>query len=127
MRHKTLIFVVTLALLGLAGTAAAADLTGKWTGTWESVGNPRGTFTDTHQMTIKQDGACITGTTGPKPDFQWKITNAKLEGNKLTFNSATGQLQLEFALDIEGDSMSGTVKVTNRPGVSWKMVVKREQ
>jgi hypothetical protein len=127
MRHRTLIFAVTLALLSLTGTAAAEDLTGKWTGTWESIGNPRGTFTEAHQMTLKQDGAAITGTTGPRPDFQWEIQNAKLEGNKLTFNSATGQMQLVFALEVEGDSMNGTVTVTNRPGISWKMAVKREK
>jgi hypothetical protein len=116
-----------LALLSLTGTAAVADLTGKWTGTWESIGNPRGTFTEAHQMTLKQDGAAITGTTGPRPDFQWEIKNVKLEGNKLTFDSATGQMQLAFALEVEGDSMNGTVTVTNRPGISWKMVVKREK
>jgi len=116
-----------LALLRLTGAAATADLTGKWTGTWESIGNPRGTFTETHQMTLKQDGATITGTTGPRPDFQWEIKNAKLEGNKLTFNSATGQLELAFELEVEGDSIAGKVTVTNRPGISWKMVMKRAQ
>jgi hypothetical protein len=127
MRQRTLVFVVILALLSLAGAAAAADLTGKWTGTWESVGNPRGTFTEAHQMTIKQDGATITGTTGPRPDLQWEIKNAKLEGNKLTFNSAAGQLELAFELEVEGDSIAGKVTVTNRPGISWKMVMKRAQ
>jgi hypothetical protein len=127
MRHRTLVFVVTLALLRLTGATAAADLTGKWTGTWESIGNPRGTFTEAHQMTLKQDGATIMGTTGPRPDFQWEIKNAKLEGNKLTFNSATGQLELAFELEVEGDSIAGKVTVTNRPGISWKMVMKRAQ
>ena len=114
-------------VLSLAGTATAANLTGKWVGTWESVGNPRGTFTEGHQTTLKQDGPTITGTTGPRPDFQWEIRSAKLEGNKLTFNSATGQLELAFSLEVEGDSMTGTVTVTNRPGISWKMAMKREK
>ena len=127
MRHRTPVFVVTLALLSLAGAAAAADPTGKWTGTWESIGNPRGTFTEAHQTTLKQDGGAITGTTGPRPDLQWEIRNAKLEGNKLTFNSAAGQLELAFTLEVDGDSMAGTVTVTNRPGISWKMVMKREK
>ena len=126
MRYRTPISFVTLVLLSLAETAAAPNLTGKWIGTWESIGNPRGTFTEAHQMTLKQDGATITGTTGPRPDFQWEIKNAKLEGNQLTFNSATGQLQLAFSLEVDGDSMAGTVTVTNRPGIGWKMVMKRE-
>lgn len=126
MRPVALIFV-GLALLTPTGTAAAADLTGKWTGTWESIGNPRGNFTEAHQMTLKQDGAAITGTTGPRADLQWEIKNAKLEGNKLTFDSATGDLQLAFTLEVEGDSIAGTVMVTNRPGIRWKMVVKRER
>lgn len=127
MRRITPILFVILLILSMTMTAAAQSLTGKWTGSWESIGNPRGTFTEAHQMTLKQDGTSITGTTGPRPDFQWEIKNAKLEGNKLTFNSATGQMQLAFSLDIEGDSMAGTVTVTNRPGISWKMVVKREK
>ena len=127
MRYTTLIYVAILALLTLTGPAAAADLTGKWTGTWESIGNPRGTFTEAHHMTLKQDGAAITGTTGPRPDLQWEIRNAKLEGNKLTFNSAAGQLELAFSLEVEGDSIAGKVTVTNRPGIAWKMVVKRAQ
>jgi hypothetical protein len=127
MRHGTLVLTGVLALLSLAWTAAAADLTGKWTGTWESVGNARGTITDAHQTTLKQDGTTITGTTGPRAEVQWEIQNAKLEGNKLTFNSAAGQLQLAFALEVDGDSMAGTVTATNRPGISWKMAVKREK
>jgi hypothetical protein len=112
--------------MSLTGTATAADLTGRWTGTWESIGNPRGTFTEAHQMTLKQDGATITGTTGPRPDLQWEIANAKLEGNKLTFNSAIGELHLAFSLEVDGDSMAGTATVTNRSGISWKIVMKRE-
>jgi len=126
MRLVSLIFVVT-AVWSLAGTAAAADLTGEWTGAWESVGNPRGTFTEAHYTTLKQEGAAITGTTGPRPEMQWEIQNAKLEGSKLTFNAAAGQLQLAFALEVDGDSMTGTVRVTNRQGIHWKVAMKREK
>ena len=127
MTRKAVLLVLMVALLSVAGSAAAADLTGKWVGTWESVGNPRGTFTEAHQMTLKHAGTTITGSTGPRPDLQWEITNAKLEGNRLTFNSATGQLQLAFTFDVDGDSLAGTVNVTNRPGISWKVVMKRER
>ena len=127
MRHGTLLFCLAFVLLSLTATGAGPNVTGKWVGTWESVGNPRGTFTEGHQMTLKQDGAAITGTTGSRPDFQWEIRNAKLEGNMLTFHSATGQLEMAFSLEVDGDSMSGTVTVTNRSGISWKMVMKREK
>ena len=127
MRYRTLILFSTLVFLSFSGTVFAADLSGKWVGTWESVGNPRGTFTEAHQTTLKQDGAAITGTTGPRADLQWDIKNAKLEGNKLTFNSGVGQLELAFSLDVDGDSMTGTVAATNRQGINWKMAMKREK
>ena len=125
MRYRTLLDLVVLVLLSFSAAGAAPNLTGKWTGTWESVGNPRGTFTDAHQTDLRQDGTTITGTTGPRPDVQWEIRNAKLEGNTLTFNATAGQLQLAFSLEVDGDSMAGTVTVTNRPSISWKMVMKR--
>ena len=127
MRYRTLLDLVVLVLLSFSAAGAAPNLTGKWTGTWESVGNPRGTFTDAHQTDLRQDGTTITGMTGPRPDVQWEIKNAKLEGNTLTFNATAGQLQLAFSLEVDGDSMAGTVTVTNRPGISWKMVMKREK
>ena len=125
MRYRTLLDLVVLVLLSFSAAGAAPNLTGKWTGTWESVGNPRGTFTDAHQTDLRQDGTTITGMTGPRPDVQWEIRNAKLEGNTLTFNATAGQLQLAFSLEVDGDSMAGTVTVTNRPSISWKMVMKR--
>ena len=127
MRYRTLLDLVVLVLLSLSAAGAAPNLTGRWTGTWESVGNPRGTFTDAHQTDLRQEGTTISGTTGPRPDAQWEIRNAKLEGNTLTFNATAGQLQLAFSLEVDGDSMAGTVTVTNRPGISWKMVMKREK
>jgi hypothetical protein len=126
MRSGAFTFAAALLLLTLSD-AVAADLTGKWSGTLESIGNSRGTFTQAHQMTLKQEGAVIKGTAGPRPDAQWEIENGKLEGNRLTFNSVSGQLKLAYALDVQGDSMAGAVTVTNRTGISWKIAMKREK
>jgi hypothetical protein len=126
MRSRIFVYPVALLLLGVS-VASAADINGKWSGTLESVGNSRGTVTQAHQMTIKQEGASIKGTAGPRPDAQWEIEDGKLEGNKLTFNSVSGQLKLTYALEVQGDSMAGTVTVTNRAEISWKIAMKRDK
>jgi len=106
--------------------AAAADLTGKWSGTWEAVNHPRGPASEKHYMTLKQDGASITGTTGPKPEVQWNIKDARLAGNTLTFEALAGTLELAFNLDVNGDVIAGTVVVKNRQGISWNMRMTRQ-
>lgn len=77
-------------------------------------------------MTLKQDGASITGTTGPKPEVQWNIKDARLAGNTLTFEALAGTLELAFNLDVNGDVIAGTVVVKNRQGISWNMRMTRQ-
>ncbi len=127
MRRITLILAAVLALIALPRAAGAADLTGKWSGTMEAVNNARGPITDSHYMTLRQDGASVTGTTGPKPDVQWDIRNGRVEGNKLTFEATAGTLELAFSLNVDGDALAGTAVVKNRQGINWKVTMKRDR
>jgi hypothetical protein len=76
-------------MIGMALPAAAADLTGKWTGKVEFKTPEEAT--DTAWAEVKQNGTEITGVAGRNETQQGPIEKARLVGNKLTF-----QLSLPF-------------------------------
>lgn len=70
----------TIALLLLAATAWAGDVTGTWKG---DIDSPNGTISLTY--TFQQDGSKLTGTvTGPEGD-PLELLEGKVEGGKIHF------------------------------------------
>jgi hypothetical protein len=120
-----------LCLLFAAVTLSAADLTGKWTGPIERVGGPPGgVHADQHYITLKQTGTSITGTAGPKREVQWDIVNARLDGAKLTFETAApppSKLALVYTLEFANGELAGTMEMKPPKDVNWKLRLKREQ
>ena len=113
---KKLLFVVTIAL-ALAFVAMAADATGKWTYEQEGRGG-RGPMSVT--ITLKQDGAKLTGSVpgfgrrggdAPPPT---EITDAKVDGNKVSFTVKRdfgGNVNItKYEGTIDGDTMK--LKIT---------------
>ena len=117
-------------LLCFALTLSAADLTGKWSGSIERIGGPiGGTRTDEHFLILKQTGATIAGTAGPKREVQWEIVNAELNGNKLTFETAapgSAKLVFVYKLEFAGEELAGSVELKPPKDVTWKLRLKRE-
>ncbi len=70
-------------VIGMALPAVAADFAGKWTGKVEFK-TPEGA-TDTAYAEFKQSGTEVTGVSGRNETEQGRIENAKLVGNRLTF------------------------------------------
>ena len=103
---KTLL--CTLFLAAFAVVAQAADVTGKWTGTFTpSEGNAsEGT------INLKQDGDKVTGTGGPNDGEQMPISNGKIEGNTVSFEIAHDGMTLKMVLTVDGDSLKGDVTAT---------------
>jgi len=64
----------------VALSAAAADVSGKWSGSYTFESGDGGACF----MVLKQNGADISGTAGPGEDQQWAIQNGKIEGSKVT-------------------------------------------
>lgn len=64
----------------MAATAFAADIDGKWAGNIET---PGGAITLAY--TFKADGATLTGTMIGPDGAEIKISNGKIEGNKVSF------------------------------------------
>ena len=70
----------------------------------------RGPVTESHFLDLQQKGSAITGTTGQeKGPLKWDVRNAKFDSGKLTFDGATGDLQLGYDLQLTGDELVGTV------------------
>jgi hypothetical protein len=98
MKH---ILLLTLA----AGGLVAADVTGVWTGTFTPDGDEPGPA----HLVLKQEGAKLTGTAGPRAEEQIEIRNGKVEDGKLTFEVANNKATMKFVLKLEGDEIKGDV------------------
>ena len=104
---RRLTFVLCAALLALAftaGTAMAADVTGKWTTTMAGRGGGDEGFTITYNF--KQDGAKLPGTVETPMGDPLPIADGKVDGDKLS-----------FTITFEGGP-NGAMKITNEGTVS---------
>jgi hypothetical protein len=101
-----------ISLMAFALAAAAADVTGTWTGKVD-VGNPGGDPTILMSITLKQNGSELTGTAGD-PSHHFPIDKAEINGNSVKFEVTAGQAVLTFNLRQEGDVMTGTAKIEHK-------------
>jgi len=114
---KTLLFLLMSAL----ALAAAPDtnITGNWSGTFV-VTDPSGQTKDsTALLMLKQTGSEITGSVGPNEGEQHTITKGKIEGDKITLESADGQMTIKFELALVGDRITGDASAA-RDGQAMK-------
>jgi len=101
-------FLALLALLTIAFTALAADVTGKWSGEITTGRGPQ-----PFNLELKQSGNTLTGavTGGRGGDIQ--ISDGKVEGDTLSFStSAPGRdgtpNVLKYTGKVSGDSIEFT-------------------
>ncbi len=98
-------FVAVLALLGaLVFTAAAADVTGKYTA--EVPGRQGNTQPTT--FNLKADGSALSGTvTNQRGDMQ--ITDGKVDGDNISFTTVMkmgdNEMKLMYKGKVKGDSI----------------------
>jgi hypothetical protein len=98
MKYLLLLIMTALGL-------AAADATGTWMGTFTPAGQEPGPA----HLVLKQEGAKLTGTAGPRPDQQHEIRNGKAEDGKLTFDVVEDKGTMKFVLTQEADDIKGDV------------------
>jgi hypothetical protein len=101
--------VVGLVLL-LASTAAAADLSGTWSGTFVITAPDGRVKNDTALMKLEQRGAEITGTAGANASEQWQIQNGRIDGAHVTFALTANGETLTFDLALVDGHLKGTAK-----------------
>ena len=118
---KRLVGVVGFGLLLATTILAAADLTGKWSGSFTMTLDGQ-TRDDTVYMLLKQDGTELTGTAGPNVNQQWPILKGRIEGDKVTFEVQTDEPLIKFELTLADGHLKGDAKAEHQ-GKSMKAVV----
>lgn len=121
---RKLLFCALLSAFALQ----AAELTGKWSGSFDITNEQGETKADTAYMNLKEAAGAVTGTAGPNEDQQWAVSKGKLDGEKLTFEVAMedGGV-LVFELIFDGATIQGSCKGTGHDGekLSAKVNLKR--
>ena len=98
---------VFLALvLAMLPVAAPADVSGKWSGTFEAI-TDEGTRTQPLLLIFKQDGEKLTGSGGPNDSEQHPFENGKVDGDKVTFQVPLERGSISFDLTLAGDELKG--------------------
>ena len=101
-------FVCSLLLAAFAGVAIAdVDVTGKWSGSFNTSGPNGETKESTACLVLKQSGTAITGTAGPNEDEQFAIQKGKIEGDKITLQVDHDGHTIKLDLVVAGNRITG--------------------
>lgn len=94
----------------LVSTAVAADLSGKWSGTFRAAGADH----DIPQLFIlKQVGSKLSGSGGPDASEQYPIENPRIDGDTVTFEITTGEWKFRYHLKMSGLHLTGDLELTS--------------
>jgi hypothetical protein len=123
---KPLICALALSALSLFG----ADVTGKWTGTFEVNHDGEKRSADAF-MVLKQEGGKITGTVGQSVEQQFPIKTGTIEGSRVQLEVVPdqGPALVKFDLTLDGDDhLSGDLTGEGGEGsLKGKIDLKREK
>ena len=97
-----------IALMLLAFSALAADISGNWKATAEG---PNGAMERT--FALKQDGAKVTGETVSTFTGKSTITDGKVEGDTVTFTITANLGGQDVKLDYKGKIAGDEIKFTS--------------
>jgi hypothetical protein len=123
---KTLLCALALSALTLFG----ADVTGRWSGTFEMTREGETHAGEAH-MVLKQDAGKITGTVGASADQQFAIKNGTIEDNRIHLEIVPDQgpalVKMELKLDGD-DHLLGNIAAEGGDGAfKGRIDVKREK
>ena len=128
MKKLALVVPLAFALFVVLPVAAAEDFTGKWSGSFTGTMDGQ-QHTEPFILNMVHKGAALTGTIGPSDGQQWKLENAKVDGNnvafevqaggdsqgprmKFTLAFADGHLKGDLTAEKEGQKLTAKVDVT---------------
>jgi hypothetical protein len=117
MRFKTL----AIGLLLLAGSAWAADVDGKWTG---SISTPNGDFPQA--FTFKADGAKLSGSTTGIDGMEVALSDGKIDGENISFVVKMDFMGMPLTLSYKGVVSADQIKITGDfMGMPFEFVLKK--
>jgi hypothetical protein len=96
----------------LAVPIFAADVSGKWSGSFGSDSSSSQPI----YLIVKQDGGRLTGSGGPSSSDQRPIQNGKVEGDRLTFEIEAGKGTLVFDLRTVRNELEGDLQLRSPEG-----------
>ena len=99
-KERTMRTFFSIMLLGAMALVAAPDanITGKWSGSF-NITRPDGETKDsTAVLLLKQTGSEITGSVGPNEEEQHPVTKGNIEGDKLTLEARTRAVRFSSSL-----------------------------
>ncbi len=103
-----------------APAAAAADVSGKWSGTFTVTG-PNNSGDGSAFVILKQAGSDITGSVGPDENQQWPLAKGKVGGKTLTCEvTSPDGLVFKLSLTLDSDHLKGDLTVTASNGENMK-------
>jgi hypothetical protein len=94
-----------LTSLLLTLSISAADVSGKWTGTFIDTleaSNKSGMV-----LILTQHGSTLTGTTGPNSKEQRAIGNGKVDGNNISFVVRSEEVTVHVSLQLADNHLKG--------------------
>src|SRR5579872_7048633 len=114
----TKILVCSLLAAAMALTAAGADITGKWSGSFA----PEGGQSESAYAVLKQAGTAVTGTAGPDESQQWPDLKGTIHGDKVTVEVKSPQdgSVYKCELVLAGDHLKGDVTAKTPDGQELK-------
>jgi hypothetical protein len=117
-------------VLALSAASLFADVTGKWSGSFEVTVDGE-TKPDTAVLNLKQAGNKITGTAGPNEEKQMTIRAGAIDGNTITLEVEPDESDhpvIHLTLVVDGDHMTGSAKAdSDEHKMTAKVDLKREQ
>jgi hypothetical protein len=116
-------FVCLGILLLAALTLSAADISGKWSGSFTMTGPGGESQQETAFVIFQQKGTELTGSGGPDETQQWPIQKGKVEGNRITFEVQSDGPLYKVDVMLVGDHIKGDVTVVMQEGQTSKAKV----
>ena len=112
------ILVCSFLMAAMALTALAADVSGKWSGSFVPESGQSGTA----YAILKQAGTALSGSAGPDENQQWPGLTGKIAGTKVTIQVKSAEDGMVYNCDLvlEGDHLKGDVTATAGNGQALK-------
>jgi len=121
---RRILFPIAIFCVVFAGVAAAADISGNWSGTMQMGDNPISLT-----YAFKQEGEKVTGTVTTPHGDTIPLSDGKIAGDKISFYVQVdmGGTPAKFSSEglIKGDEITLTTKSEGGPDMGPPMVLKR--
>lgn len=105
----------------MAASAFAADIDGKWSGNLETPNGPIAIGYD-----FKSEGATLTGTTTGPDGATVKISDGKIDGNKVSFTVTVDFGGMPVTISYTGEVSGANLKlVLDFAGMPFEMALKK--